>query len=72
MNLGPTDRHITRGYEAQLHPVSFDFQHNYLYVLTNENSLLGFSAKNQHVPSLQYAPGQVPHFDGISFKPEGS
>ena len=53
MNLGPTDRHIARGSEAQLHPIPFNLQHNHLDVLANEDSLAGFSAKNQHVVTLR-------------------
>lgn len=46
MNFGPTDRHIARGSEAQFHPISLNFQHNYLDVLANEDSLPRFSAQN--------------------------
>jgi hypothetical protein len=52
-NLGPKDRHVPRGSEAQLYVISANFQHNYFDVLTDEDSLPRFSAKNQHVPSLQ-------------------
>jgi hypothetical protein len=69
MDFGPKDRHVTRCSEAQLYPISVNFQHDYFDVLANEDSLTRFSAKNQHVPSLKRAVGHFPHFDAITTKP---
>ena len=38
MDLGPEDRHIPRGREAELHPVSFNLQHHDFNIFANENS----------------------------------
>jgi hypothetical protein len=46
MDLGSTDRHISRGSEAQLDPISVNLQHDNLNVLANEDSFARLSAEN--------------------------
>jgi hypothetical protein len=44
MNLGSADRHIPRGVEAQLDPISVNLQHDHFNIFPDEHSLAGFSA----------------------------
>jgi len=71
MDFGSDDRHIAGSSEAQSYAISTNLQDNDLDVLTNQYLLPGFSAKNQHGPSLQLAFGYAPPFDAVSIKPEG-
>jgi len=51
MNFGSTDRHVSRGSEAQLDPISVNLQHHDFNIFPDKHPFAGFSAKNQHFSS---------------------